>query len=76
MCAAIIAVAAENKFLSIRAKHGECIKTFIPADLLHVLSFQVGEVHIKREASFIFVITAKDYVFSIRRKIRCPVSLL
>ena len=73
MRATIIAIAAENKFLSILGEHWKCIKGFVVTNLLNIASVLVHSVHIKRVASCIFVIAAKNNA-AVRQKIRRPVS--
>jgi hypothetical protein len=74
--AAVIAVAAKNKFLSIRAKHGESIESFIPAYLLDILSVKIHLVHIERKTPLVLMVTAEYNMFTIGSKIRRPVGLL
>ena len=64
-----------STIVSVAAKHWECIKTFVPGNLLNVICILICNVHIKRETSFALVITAKKKMLSARRKVGCPVCL-
>ena len=71
----LIAVAAKHDLLSIEAEHWESIKPLIPTNLCLSISIKVCEVHIKRKATLVFMITAENQVLAIGRKIGCPVCL-
>ena len=74
-CAAIIAVAAKNYFLSIRAKHGESIKRFFCRYFLQVAAIFIYNKQVKGKTSFTLVVTCKNNSFIIRHKSRSPVSI-
>src|SRR5437867_608643 len=75
MTTAIVAVRGEHYFFPVMTKHGECIKTFVTAYLLQASPIKVYKIHVERETTFVFMITTKNNMLSIGRKIRCPVSL-
>src|SRR5436190_8501382 len=74
MCAAIISVAAEDDFFTIITKHWKSIKTLIATDFFNSSSIRVHNIHVKRKASFVFVIAA-EYNSSVGQKIRRPIGL-
>lgn len=74
MSAAIISVATEHNFFSIITKHWKSIKTFIATNFFNTGSIRVHNIHVKRKASFVFVIAA-EYNSSVRQKIWRPISL-
>src|SRR5712664_2992973 len=75
MAATVITIAAEHDLSAIRRKHGESIKTLIPAYLFQSLSIYAGNIHIEREAPGIFLVAAKNNMLSIGQKIRRPIGL-
>ena len=42
MCSAIVAVTAKNDLFSIRAKHGEGVKSFITTYLFYIFSIKIA----------------------------------
>ena len=65
MAAAIVAVTTENQFFAIMTKHWECIKSFITTYLLETFPINIGDVHIKRKAHRVFMITAENNMLAI-----------
>src|SRR5688500_432110 len=58
--AAIVAVAGENDLLSVRAEHGEGIKTAVAAHFFQPASVRVHCIHIERKAAAVLVVAAED----------------
>ena len=70
----VISVAAENYFFPIGAKHWKCVETFVTAYFLQPVSINIRNIHVKWEATFVFMIAAKNNA-AVRQKTRRPVCL-
>ena len=71
----IVSIAAKDNFFSVGRKHGECIKTFVPAYFLKIGSITIYRIEVEWETPFIFMIGCKYDPFAIGHKCRSPVSL-
>lgn len=75
MPAAVVAVRGEDELFTIGAKHGESIKALVTAYLFQPCTVKVYQVHIKRKAALILMVTAKNNMLAVRCKVRRPVGI-